>query len=625
MLQALRSTAASFLAKLLFGLLIASFAVWGVGDIIRIQNEAPAAYVGDIKITSAQLSDEFRAEVARLRGVFGEFDTEQARQLGLMDQVLDRMIGAAVFDHAAQDFGIIVPEEVIRKKIIEDPRFRGPLGRFDRSLFAQLLGNNNLTEDRFVALLRRDLVRAQLTGALTAGIQPPATLAESLYRYRNERRVSELAHLDLLQLRPTNDPDEATILEHYETHAAEFMAPAYRALTVVAITLESVRRDAVVTAEQLKDEYESRLDELRTPERREIEQILLPDEATAARAYDKLKQGGKTDEVAAEVNAQNKDSVALGGVNRGDLMEELAAPVFALPEGGVAEPLKSTLGWHVIKVVKVTPSKQPALGEVRERLTADILARLADEMASKLANQLEDELASGATLEVAATKLNLPTFKVAAIDRAGLQPDGTPDSRLTQYRDVLNSAFNTSEGEESRLIEGRDGGYFMVRVNGITPAARRPLDQVRPAIVSAWKAKVAGEAARTKAEAFHARVLAGEDWNAVAQALGFASQVTKPIVRGRADAESGATADLVARLFAMKPGDITAAPGNNGYFVARLREVQPADPATDAEGLKRVREQLTTAMSNDFVNEFAAAMRRRLGVEVNQRVIDGLL
>ncbi len=83
MLQVLRKQAGSWVAKILLGLLILSFAVWGINDIFLGERDPVVATVGGVKITSSELNREFRRELARVSPMFGgRLDREQAKQMG---------------------------------------------------------------------------------------------------------------------------------------------------------------------------------------------------------------------------------------------------------------------------------------------------------------------------------------------------------------------------------------------------------------------------------------------------------------------------------------------------------------------------------------------------------------
>lgn len=90
MLEAIRKRSASFLVKLLFGLLVLSFGLWGIADVFSPgQSDNWVAEVGDVRVSAATASNEYQRELRRLNTAFGNIDQEQARALGLPSRVLN--------------------------------------------------------------------------------------------------------------------------------------------------------------------------------------------------------------------------------------------------------------------------------------------------------------------------------------------------------------------------------------------------------------------------------------------------------------------------------------------------------------------------------------------------------
>jgi len=195
MMQAIRSKAGSIVIKILFGLLIVSFGFWGIytrSD--YYQGHSPdtvVATVGERNIRVEDVQRELQPVIERLRTQLGgSVDQQQLKQLGILDSVLNQLIERALLDQEAQRLGLAVSDDVIRNTIYENPAFRGPDGRFDRQLFAQVLMMNRLSEDQLVARLRHDIPRADLVQAITAGVTATRPVADVLYRYRNEKPMS---------------------------------------------------------------------------------------------------------------------------------------------------------------------------------------------------------------------------------------------------------------------------------------------------------------------------------------------------------------------------------------------------------------------------------------------------
>ena len=85
MLQAFRSKAGSLFIKVLFGILILSFAAWGIGDMFRQWgSETAVATVGSTEINPQRFQEAVRQEVAAFsRNTGMQLDVSQAKQFGL--------------------------------------------------------------------------------------------------------------------------------------------------------------------------------------------------------------------------------------------------------------------------------------------------------------------------------------------------------------------------------------------------------------------------------------------------------------------------------------------------------------------------------------------------------------
>src|SRR5205823_9513995 len=164
MLQAIRSRAGSYVVKILFALLILTFGIWGIGDIFRTRStDTAVATVGDQSIRAEELQKALRRALEQLSARFGSaIDLQQAKQLGLVDQTLAQLIDRSLVDQEVARLQLDVSDDLIRNVITANPSFKGADGRFDRGLFNAVLATNNLTEDQYVALLRRDIPRNDL-------------------------------------------------------------------------------------------------------------------------------------------------------------------------------------------------------------------------------------------------------------------------------------------------------------------------------------------------------------------------------------------------------------------------------------------------------------------------------
>ncbi len=621
MLDALRNATKSVVAKILFAILVLSFAVWGIGDIFRGGGFAVViAEVGDQRVTANEFMSEYQRYIEQLRPMFGgELDAEKAKQLGLHYQVLQRMIGQAIFDQGAQDLNIAVSDEVVRANIMSDPNLVGAGGTFDQIAFREMLTKAGYSEEAFVDAVRREISRSELTGTIRATGSAPKTMVDALFRLREEARTADYVEVRDTSFEDVGEPDEAALNAYYEKYAEIFTAPEYRALTYVAITSKDIAKDIEISEEELQQAFEDSKARFSTPERRALQQMVLGDEDTAKRAEAMLAEGTDFAEVAKEVAGQEGDAIEIGTVTPAQIPPDLREAAFGIAEGEASAPVKTAFGWHIIKAVKVTPGTEKTFDEVKDELRQEMAEDKARDEIDGLTNRFEDLLAGGATIEEAAAELGLETHAVAAVDARGLDAAGEPVP--LPGRNFVATAFASEEGVASPLTEIQNDGYFVLRVDKITPSAVRPLEAIRDVVASGWKGEERHNRAKARADEIAAEIKAGKSLAEAAAKYGLTPATSEPFKRGQTEV---LPEGLIRALFEGGAGTVAAGESAEGYLVAVVNDIRPADPAAGKETLEAMQRQLNNAVGTDYLVQYGAALESRYSIKVNQERLDSL-
>lgn len=624
MLQSIRSRGASFLVKGLFAVLIATFVVWGVGDIFRLHgSQAPVvATVGNQEITAQDLQDALQPSLQRLSAQLGRaIDIKQARKLGIVDAVLTQMIDHDLAQGEARRLRLDVSDAVVRGVILGNPSFRAANGSFDRALFEEALARNNMTEGQLVAQLRQAIPRTDLYGALTAGAAAPHSLVDLVYRYQNEKRIAAILALPDAGIGDAGQPSAAELDQFYKAHPDLFRAPEYRALTIVSLVPDDIARTFKIPEAQLKEAYQEERDSFVIPERRHVEQILASTEAKAKAAEAALK-AGKSWKEAATITGQDPATIDLGLVGPKDLPKALSDAVFALPLNKPSAPIKSPLGWHILRVTQIQPPRTETFEQVRPALALAAGRRAAAGQIETIGNHVDDALAGGGALAATAKKFGLKTTTIAAIDEHGIAPDGKPITLPIDPNRVLKLAFAAAKGEISRVYHTEDGGIFVLRVDGITPPQARPLVDVKAQAVAAWQAEARKHKVAAEVKDLMAAVKAGTPLAAAARQKGLTATVSPPLSRSGGP-DAGVPPQLVTALFAAKPGAAVTVTDASGATIAQLQKIVPS-PAPKPADTKALSAQATQALKSDFAAEFTASLRQRDPVTIHHDVLDRL-
>jgi len=626
MLQAMKTKAATWVVRVLAVLLIISFAAWGIEDMLRATGlPTDVAEVGATKITANEFGAAFRRQVEGLRRTLGpDVDSEQARDLGVADSTLDGLISRRLLDLYAQENGIIVGDDQVVRRLRAEPAFHGPDGGFDRMIFHSALSRIGISEQRYVEDLRQEIKMSHLTGVLRSASVAPDPLVRSLYHYRNDKRVARFVEIGRPPESTLAPPSDSALTDFHKENAAAFTAPERRDLTALSLDPKDVAAEIEPAEEDLRAEYENRLQQLSIPERRNISQIVVGDEAAARRALEALRSGRAISDVARAVAGMDEEAVSLGLLARDDLPQEVADAAFALQTNIPSEPVRSPVGWHILLVDRIEPGRTPGFAETRAKIREDLAREQAVDAIVKLANQVEDTLAGGATLEEAAGQVNAKLLRFRSVERSGRSVDGDPEDGLLVLRRFLAAAFETNAAEVSDLVDTSSGGYFIVRVDRVVPPALEPFDKVRKEVAAAWRFDRLNAAAKRRAEKLLGEVKSGRSFDTAAREFGLTVKTSSPFTRFEQGGDTALPSSLAAELFSAKQGEVALGATETGYAVAVLDRVEPANPSSDKEEFDEIRNEVKAAMAGDLLSQYTTALRGIYPVSVNSGALERL-
>lgn len=622
MLGAIRKRSGGIVVKGLLGLLILSFAMWGITDVFSPSGpDQNLAKVGDIKVNPEHVRRDYQREVDRLSRTFGSrLTSDQARIFGIGQSVVQRAVERNLYDLAAKDLGILASDTLVRSNISNQPGFKNADGNFERSLFEQVLQSNRLTEAEFVGLVRGDIIRSMYLSMVNNVPLSPESMTRAIYAYHNEQRIAETVTLNYSDITNISAPTENALVKFHEVNAEKYTAPEYRSLTFISLTAEEIAKEISVSDDAIAQAFEERLEDFSEPEKRNLQQIRFKNKTEANHAYSQLKTGVDFIKIATELGNVSAEGTELGDMKRTELMPALAEAAFNLKKGEFTIPLKSVLGWHILRLKKITPTRQKTLVEATPELKKQIAYELAIETLYKLANRLEDELGSGAGLEEAAQSLNLKLSSQDKVDKMGKTTKGRLVNNLPGGT-FLEVAFSTNKGEESFMTEAGDDGYFIVRVDSVTKPALKSLESVRASVTEAWYAQQRRQIAKKNGEEMIAALNSGSDFNKIAIPKKLTISLTKPFSRNGSAALPN---EAVKQLFEAKPGFSIGAADNKSFIVARLKQTITANPSADIEKLKTTRDKLTQSIRSDLLSQLGNALQQRYPVTINTAAINKL-
>jgi len=619
MLQKLRSTTGGIVAKAFMILLVISFGAWGVqGYLNQASQGEVVATIGSDTITTPELADAFGRDVRRFQAQGSDLTAEQARNLGLMNVALDRLIQGRLYDAAADWLGMGISNARIATAIRQEELFQDSTGNFSRSRYESLLRNSNLTERQYTADLRRDMLKREVINSLAFTAGAPSVLEKKLHLYRNEKRIATITLVAPDETLDVGVPDEATIEQNRQDQAERYTAPERRSVSFILLNVERAMKDVTVTDEDLRAHYEENLGSYTTPEKRTVQQIPFSDEETARKAAAIIGEGRTFEAVAKDLAGVEGEALKYGEFTAGSFpIPDIAWIIDTLPEGGISEPVSTDFGWHIFRISAIQPATVLPFEEIRDQIESNLMTERAAALLYGMSAALEDEFAAGGSLESAAEAMDVEIRKSVPIDIEGAGPDGKKVDGLPDG-EFINTVFLTEAGETSDVAQATDGSYYVLRVEEIIPAALRPLAEVKDEIVADWQKTKRREAAEARALAIVEKVENSGSLVEIAAAEGLTATDSKPFNRRGEGVESNLmTAVLASDVFRLQPGQAAMVETGDGFVVAQLKSVQPAGPA-DTKNLGSL---IGNQITGDILRQFDNALRQEFSVNIDQAVL----
>lgn len=626
MMQGIRKAGQSLIGRLIiavmFGFLIISFAIWGIGDIFRGYGRNAVAVVGKTEIGLEQVRAAYQNEVQQqTRQQRRPISPELARALGLDQRVLSRLVTEATLDQTAAKMGLAVSDETVRTLLFNDPNLKNAAGQFDPARFNELLRAIGMTEQQFVREQRAATMRQELAEMVVGAVTAPAALQELGHRLRHEQR--EIAYIALPDSAAGEiaAPSEEALRKYFDERKAAFRAPEYRTANVLVLTPAGLADPSKVSDADARARYEQvKAQRFGSPERRTVQQIAFPsiEEARAAKA--RIDAGETFEAVGASRNVAEAD-LTLGTFTREGLFDPAVRDAaFALAQGAVSDPVQGGFGVVLLRVPTIEPARLKAFEEVADEVRRDVATARAAEQMSDLHDKIEDQRASAKPLPEIAREFGLALRTFGPADSGLGKPDGTQETSLPGGDTTLQALFRSDIGVDNEAVRlPNNGGYVWFDVTKIDPPRERGFDEVKAEAEKQWRADEVASRLSARAREIVQKLDAGEKLDAIAFAQGLALE---DATLGRQDQSEALPRNVVSLVFGTPAGKAGSAAVENAgrvVFQVRTATVSPyVRTAEEAENLVRV---FSSSLSEDLLAQYVAKLQNDLGVAVNQAAL----
>ncbi|PLW82125.1 peptidylprolyl isomerase [Kineobactrum sediminis] len=586
MLQDIRKSTRGTTAKVIIGVIVLSFALFGIESILVGGNSNSVAEVNGEPVTPIELQQVVDTQRRQIISMMGEnLDPAMLDEQRLNSAALESIINRKLLMQAATRLGLTVSERELGVMISGMEQFQVD-GRFAPDMYKGLLASAGYTPGTFKRALKDDLILSQLQAGLSGSdFATPAELALNARILAEQRDIRYLT-IPLARFRDDAVVDESAIEAFYADNQSMFMTPESVELNYVELSLDDFREPVAEAA--IEEEYRIEAQSYQYQDENRVSHILLEqrsgesDEALAervARVQAELAAGRDFAEVAAELSDDIGSAGSGGdlGFTAGDAFpDEMEEAIAALEVDAVSAPVKTEAGIHILKVTERREAGAPSLAQLRPELEQRVQERQAKLALLSTVEKLRDLAFTADSLARPAEELGLEIKRSEPLLRD--QPTGPLSNPQ-----VLRAAFSEDvleRGHNSEVLELPDNRFVAVHLHRYNPAAVQELEAVREDIAAAIIEQRAREELAAAAEQAMEAIGSGEGVEALATRLGYEWQVE---LGARRDSRMVPRA-VLQRAFALAAPatepvvDYVVEPGGDARVVQLLR-VTPGDLA----------------------------------------------
>jgi peptidyl-prolyl cis-trans isomerase D len=483
-LTSFRNASKSIFVKILFGTIILSFCLWGVGDIIKNYNASKTVFsVEKTKITAEQFLREYNNEKQQIKdSKAGHISKDELVALNIKNRVLDRLVNSAVLEQMYNKMDIKISKKSILDIVRSLPAFQNN-GVFSEKIYEMTLKKAGINEAGFLTHIKDNLARTQLFHPIVAGYKIPEFIKERIVKEYEMKSTFLLARIKVDSMKYTSIPTKDELVQYYKNNLEKYKKPETRDVSVMLVDYKKLASDIVINEEEINEYYLKNKDAYKTVEKRDFERFVFDAKNDADKAWAMMKKGTSSRKI---VKKLLPDMEVIKGMELSHFSKDIGTKLFKLKLNGVSDVHVIGEKYHIYKLVRVEKPKEKTEHEIK----AEILKILQNEKINspefyvkikEMRNKVDDGFGAGKSIEEIAGETKSQIFSFNDLSKvtgyaqiAKIIPDKDTSS------EIMETIYSLEEQQASQIIDSKtsDNIFYVVFVKKITQESIPPFEKV---------------------------------------------------------------------------------------------------------------------------------------------------
>ena len=584
------------------------------------------ASVGSEQITTRDVDSAMRRLLnqARQQNPEATYATI-ANQFGpLLDSLIDERAMLAY----AEDHGFVLSKRLVDAEIANIPQTRGLDGKFSDQAYAAFLQQQQMTDADVRRLLQVALTQRLVVAPSVVNARVPIGVARPYASMLLELRQGQVAMIPTELFRAGLNPSDGDLQAFYAQNSRRYIVPEQRVLRIAKIGADNAP-GAKATEAEIVAYYKANQATYGGSETRVISQAVVQEKKVADGIAARARSGATFVAAAAPAGLSAED-ISVGPQTRAEFSglagDSVAGAAFSAAKGAIVGPIRSDLGWHVIRIDDVREASGRTLAQARDEIAALLATNKRKEALTELVTGIEDQIGDGASFAEAAGAAKLPVTTTPAISATGASRRDAGYRLPAELQPALKAGFEMGADDDPEVVTlPNDGGYALVDVDNVIEAAPAPLAEIRDRVREDWIKSKASDRARAAATQISTKVARGMELSKAASEAGVNLPPVQPMNARRIQLSS-APPDAVAplkMLFTLAEGKsrLVADPNGRAFFVVKTLKITPGNALSNPALIAQTQAAFQQTSSDELGAQLLAAMKADQGVERNEDAI----
>jgi len=367
MLDIIRNLVSSIFGKLLLAIMVLSFALWGVGDILSSGNSQLAAKVDNEKISLDEFYIKFQQTVRDYnQNTNSNLSLKEAYELKLHNLLLQDLIYSKMINNYAKKRDVYLNEESLKLVVSNLDEFKDSNETFSNIKYKNFILNNFQSEETFLREIENSIYQSIIFDSFNADNYINDAIINKLFNYEGEKRTISYFLLDKSEVKI--DTNDDLINDYYLGNKSNYLIPEKTIIDFIEVNINDFKRIENINTIEAQDYYSNNIDQYTEEESRNIQFIRFTNESEAYDFYNVVADKNVND-----FNEYIKiNDFKLSNIEKytgGTFSKNISEFIFKLDVNTLSEPISyDNLGFYLFRVNEVNEEKVIGFENVKREI-----------------------------------------------------------------------------------------------------------------------------------------------------------------------------------------------------------------------------------------------------------------